>query len=152
MVALGFDDVSPHVANGQVAAAVNVVLKEALLLGNANAGSEDIDLSVAGIGPSPIAGATSMGNAGGDTIRRLREGIERFLITDINNPAAGAKGQSEIFTDMDLVSTEVSLFNHIPGGCNVLYMDGHVGFVKYLADGPGPINAPMAYAIAMIGS
>ena len=22
-------------------------------------------------------------------------------------------------------------FNHIPGGCNVLYMDGHVEFVRY---------------------
>ena len=27
---------------------------------------------------------------------RLREGIERFFITDINNPAAGAKAQSSI--------------------------------------------------------
>ena len=25
----------------------------------------------------------------------------------------------------------VGVFNHIPGGCNVLYMDGHVEFLKY---------------------
>lgn len=24
-----------------------------------------------------------------------------------------------------------SRFNHLPGGCNVLYMDGHVEFVRY---------------------
>jgi prepilin-type processing-associated H-X9-DG protein len=23
------------------------------------------------------------------------------------------------------------VFNHLPGGCNVLYMDGHTEFVKY---------------------
>ncbi len=27
----------------------------------------------------------------------------------------------------------IARFNHIPGGSNVLYMDGHVEFVKYNA-------------------
>ncbi len=31
----------------------------------------------------------------------------------------------------DVVATEVQWFNHIPGGCNVLYMDGHVEFIRY---------------------
>jgi prepilin-type N-terminal cleavage/methylation domain-containing protein/prepilin-type processing-associated H-X9-DG protein len=65
------------------------------------------------------------------TVLRLREGIERFLITDINNPAASAKAQSEIPIMYDLVSTEVDDFNHVPGGCNVLYLDGHVEFVRF---------------------
>ena len=30
-----------------------------------------------------------------------------------------------------------AVFNHIPGGSNVLYMDGHAEFVKY--PGPFPI-------------
>jgi prepilin-type processing-associated H-X9-DG protein len=30
-------------------------------------------------------------------------------------------------------------FNHVPGGCNVLYMDGHVEFVRYPQMEP-PIN------------
>lgn len=74
------------------------------------------------------------GNGGGHTIYRLREGIERFLITDINNPAASARAQSElaIFWD-ELSGDEASHFNHVPGGCNVLYMDGHVAFVRYVA-------------------
>ena len=37
-------------------------------------------------------------------------------------------------------TTAVARFNHIPGGCNVLYMDGHVGFVRY--QGGMPIESP----------
>ena len=63
---------------------------------------------------------------------RLREGIERFLITDINNPAASAKAQSEIFVMSDDTSGDnMGNLNHVPGGGNVLYMDGHVEFVRY---------------------
>ncbi|NIA16614.1 MAG: DUF1559 domain-containing protein [Nitrospiraceae bacterium] len=66
------------------------------------------------------------------TAYRLREGIERFLITDINNPAASARAQSEIFVMTDDVSGDNSgNFNHVPGGGNVLYMDGHVEFIRY---------------------
>jgi len=66
---------------------------------------------------------------------RLKEGIERFLITDINNPAGSAKAQSEIQVTYDPVNTGRAVWtNHIPGGGNVLYMDGHVEFIKYPAD------------------
>ena len=71
------------------------------------------------------------GNGGGDRVYRIREGIERFLITDINNPGAGSTAQSSVFVAWDNVSVIVERFNHIPGGSNVLYMDGHVEFVKY---------------------
>ena len=75
---------------------------------------------------------------------RLREGVERFLITDINNPAAAATAQSDIvvmfdswgfrreggsYMGVDVDSGQLR-FNHIPGGSNVLYMDGHVSFVR----------------------
>ena len=80
-----------------------------------------------------------IGYAGGDTVMRLREGIERFAITDINNPAASAVAQSEMVVMFDTFGDFADaadtaggvVFNHLPGGCNVLYMDGHVGFVKY---------------------
>ncbi len=75
------------------------------------------------------------------SLRRLREGIERFFITDINNPSASAKGQSTIFVMFDAWGNEsdfffpgasaVLRFNHIPGGSNVLYMDGHTEFVRF---------------------
>ncbi len=82
-----------------------------------------------------------------ESFYRIREGIERFFITDINNPAASAMAQSEIPVMFDAFSEGVSeftkywvlpqdasgvaRFNHVPGGCNVLYMDGHVEFLRY---------------------
>ncbi|MBI2423988.1 MAG: DUF1559 domain-containing protein [Candidatus Hydrogenedentes bacterium] len=69
---------------------------------------------------------------GAGTIYRFREGIERFLITDINNPAGSTEAQSTIFLYMDDVNSQNADFmNHIPGGGNVLYMDGHVSFLRY---------------------
>ncbi len=65
------------------------------------------------------------------TMYRLREGIERFLITDINNPAASTRAQSELVVFFDGIETTPSDYNHIPGGANVLYMDGHVEFHRY---------------------
>jgi len=84
------------------------------------------------------------GNAGGTTVYRLREGIERFMITDINNPAASAKAQSEVYIMFDQLATNPSAYNHIPGGANVLYMDGHVQFLRYDQCGEPPANRPTA--------
>lgn len=85
------------------------------------------------------------GNAGSSTIYRLKEGLERFLVTDINNAAGGAKSQSEIAVMWDQINTTPAdgtgtTMNHIPGGSNVLYMDGHVQFVKYEPEGEFPVN------------
>jgi prepilin-type N-terminal cleavage/methylation domain-containing protein/prepilin-type processing-associated H-X9-DG protein len=83
-------------------------------------------------------------DAGGKAIYRLREGIERFMITDINNPAASAMAQSNIAITGDWVSMDLGQeFNHAPGGCNFLYMDGHVEFVKY--PGKWPVSRTMAF-------
>jgi prepilin-type processing-associated H-X9-DG protein len=92
------------------------------------------------------------GNTRGDTVYRLREGIERFMITDINNAAASAKAQSSIVIMSDLLSNTGSdaLFNHIPGGSNVLFMDGHVEFQKYNAEGPMPCNKLIANVIGLL--
>lgn len=92
-----------------------------------------------------ISGVAPDGNGGGDTIYRLREGIERFLITDINNPAAGAVAQSELPVCYDGITAgyeNYMVMNHIPGGCNVLYMDGHVQFIRY--PGEYPVTRSMA--------
>jgi prepilin-type processing-associated H-X9-DG protein len=95
-----------------------------------------IDARAAEIGAAP-GDYPAQGNNGGDTTRRLREGIERFLITDINNAAGSAQAQSTIVLMWDHVEGDISdpsrnqRFNHIPGGSNVLYMDGHVEFMKY---------------------
>lgn len=107
---------------------------------------EDIDIS------GEFQGA-GHGNGGGNMVYRLREGIERFLITDINNPAASAKAQSAIFVMMDLIGTGAAIaeFNHVPGGSNVLYMDGHVEFVRYVADdnlATQPVSRSMALLVS----
>ena len=73
-------------------------------------------------------------------VYRLREGIERFFISDINNPAATAKAQSDIAVMWDVaIAPDISgypSYNHIPGGGNVLYMDGHVRFIKFQEEWP----------------
>lgn len=76
------------------------------------------------------------GNGGGPVVYRLCEGIERMLVRDVNNPGATAMSQSDIWIQCDVLSTQVDMFNHVPGGCNVLYMDGHVEFIKFKAAAP----------------
>jgi len=94
--------------------------------------------------PGDLFSLAGYGNGYSNTVHRLREGIERFVITDINNPAASATAQSEVWVMFDWVSANPAYFNHVPGGCNVLYMDGHVDFLRY----PNT-NAPVIRALAL---
>lgn len=106
------------------------------------------DPIMAGLGIPAAADAANqtLGNSDTDTLLRLREGIERFLITDINNPGASAKAQSAISIMNDVISSGVSQggasFNHIPGGVNALYLDGHVSFIRY----PGAYPSSQLFA------
>ncbi|MBI2434732.1 MAG: DUF1559 domain-containing protein [Candidatus Hydrogenedentes bacterium] len=93
--------------------------------------SPDSDASISG---HPILGDF--------TFRRLREGVERFSITDINNAAASADAQSGIPIQWDWLGTVPTAYNHVPGGSNVLFMDGHVEFIKY--PGAFPVTAIFA--------
>jgi prepilin-type N-terminal cleavage/methylation domain-containing protein/prepilin-type processing-associated H-X9-DG protein len=84
------------------------------------------------------------------TIYRLREGIERFLITNINNAAQSAEAQSTVAIMWDVFDAgTVANFNHVPGGNNVLFLDGHVDYQRYVANatvnldtGAGAENEP----------
>lgn len=72
-----------------------------------------------------------------DGVARLRQGIERFLVTDINNPAATAEAASTIPVEWDQASgMTVANFNHLPGGSNVLFLDGHAAFTRFPGDFP----------------
>ena len=98
---------------------------------------------------------TARGTGGGDTLFRTREGIERFFVTNINNPGATATAQSKIAVYFDTLAGGVDIektkqggaifaqFNHVPGGGNVLYLDGHVDYHKYSND-EYPINKYVA--------
>ncbi len=88
-----------------------------------------------------------LGNGTGTTIYRLREGIERFMITDINNPGGATMAQSTIWVLGDLISTNAENFNHVPGGSNVLYMDGHCEFLRYPS-----VKAPVTKSFALTAS
>jgi len=83
------------------------------------------------VGPYDQDLSYTKGDGEDKTLFRMREGIERFFITDINNPAASAQAQSELVVMYDIASTTAQDFNHVPGGSNVLYMDGHVAFLRY---------------------
>lgn len=83
-----------------------------------------------------LASFLGHGNGGSNVLQNLREGVERFMITDINNPAASALAQSSLYVYMDVASIRVDEFNHIPGGSNILYMDGHVEFQRFPGDAP----------------
>ena len=90
---------------------------------------------------------------GGTKVYRLREGIERFFITDINNAGGSNMAQSQISVMSDWVNAKVGgdmSFNHLPGGCNVLYMDGHVEFLKY--PGVWPVSPLTAGAVGALTS
>jgi len=78
----------------------------------------------------------TLSDSSAKTLYRLREGIERFFITDINNPAASALAQSELAIQWDIVGADADTFNHVPGGGNALYLDGHVEFLKYPSEHP----------------
>lgn len=90
----------------------------------------------------------------GKNLYRLKEGIERFFITDINNPAASSRAQSTVAIMQDEANADINYngsvaFNHLPGGGNVLYMDGHVQFIRF--PGEWPICATWATFIAEAG-
>ncbi len=97
------------------------------------------------------------GNGGGSIIYRLAEGVERFCIGNIANPSETALAQSEIWIMFDHVATYPAGFNHVPGGSNVLYLDGHVDFVRYVAETPygsggstAPVHQGMAEIVGLI--
>ncbi|MBW7865863.1 MAG: DUF1559 domain-containing protein [Candidatus Hydrogenedens sp.] len=132
----------------QVGAAIEGFVGRALTAYAANdaygvAREADKDVSLSGA----LAG---YGNGGGNTIYRFREGIERFLITDINNPGAANMAQSSLWIIMDTIGAgkNAQYFNHVPGGCNVLFMDGHVEFIRYVGapsiEGMSPAQAEAA--------
>jgi prepilin-type N-terminal cleavage/methylation domain-containing protein/prepilin-type processing-associated H-X9-DG protein len=70
---------------------------------------------------------------GGNVLRRMILGVERFLVTDINNPSASAIAASTVPLMWDHCTTKIIDFSHVPGGGNVLYLDGHVEFLKFPA-------------------
>lgn len=134
----------PTPEGGYISAQFGALIDELLRKVLVNASSS----STAGIEMLKIVNADvdvplGLGNGGGEVIYRLKEGNERFMITDVNNPQTSAMAQSSLFAMMDLFGNSggIALFNHVPGGCNVLFMDGHVDWIPYVAPAPGQDNS-----------
>ena len=124
--------------------------------------NEAIEVLFSGIAPSEGAVRVSdldlevpqgSGNGGGKKVYRLGEGVERFAVSNIADAGASALAQSEMFVMFDLLASgenqeSIKYFNHVPGGCNVLYLDGHVSFVKY--PGPAPVCTGLAHLLGLL--
>ena len=139
----------PQLVGGLQALLLNKGLASAFLQKNGPAIASIID------GDIDLKGTTyenrNLGNGGGTTIYRLREGIERFLITDINNAGNANVAQSSLVIMFDIFATNTKAFNHIPGGANILYMDGHVEFQKYVPQGKDtPCNMTVANTLGVL--
>ena len=74
-------------------------------------------------------GFDGYGTAGSAFHYRLATGVDRFLISDINQVLTGGEsGSSAVPLMWDQISTNIIDFSHVPAGQNVLYLDGHVEF------------------------
>lgn len=91
-------------------------------------------------------------------VLRLREGAERFLITNVLNSGNTDQAASKLpvmwdtnnqyspalaalLGDPDYNPTLITgEFNHIPGGSNMLFLDGHVEFVRYPSTAYWPLS------------
>ncbi len=91
----------------------------------------------------PTTTFTTLGTGGGKILHRLRNGISQMLVTDINNKEKAEGSESRIPVMFDTVSIDSYKFNHVPGGANVLYMDGHVEWEKY----PSPSLTSIAHSL-----
>ncbi len=93
------------------------------------------------------ADAKPLGNGTSGSIYRLREGVERLCLPGSTGNAEET-AQSRIWVMCDRISTSAVDFNHVPAGANVLYMDGHVAFVRY--PGAAPVSRSMASFFALL--
>lgn len=96
----------------------------------------DRDIDPAALGYGPLGNGTVPGAPGpaeGSLIFRLREGLNA-------SPAT-----VPIMWDAFVSGGGFMMFNHIPGGSNCLFLDGHVAFLQY----PGPFPTSDAFGQIM---
>jgi prepilin-type N-terminal cleavage/methylation domain-containing protein/prepilin-type processing-associated H-X9-DG protein len=98
---------------------------------------EYVGATSAGLSGSSVGDPLQVPSTGEEfALLALKEGIERFFITDINAPGGSNAAQSELVVYHDAAHSEAAEldpneFNHVPGGSNILFMDGHVEFARY---------------------
>jgi prepilin-type processing-associated H-X9-DG protein len=70
----------------------------------------------------------------------IRNGIVRFLITDVNNPGQSSVPASQLPVMYDRVGNLATSRNHHVIGANVLYLDGHVEFARFPNESIYPVT------------
>lgn len=101
--------------------------------------TEDLPMETALWPPWVPAPPVATGSFGSNSVARIRQGAERLYITDINSPGRTARAESSLAVMWDTYGSSAFAdnqsgglaFNHVPGGSNVLFMDGHVNYVRY---------------------
>lgn len=89
------------------------------------------------------------------TLYRLREGIGKMLVSDSTDTAQVELAESQIPVMWDALRGSgsqaggVLLFNHMPGGSNVVFLDGHVEFIEF--PGEFPVTLEVADALGTFG-
>ncbi len=103
-----------------------LISKHYCYLGWAVHSKEDIELLLSARDKKPAEDLKTDGH----TLYWLREGVEQRFVTDPQDPAETARIQSGIPVAFDNPAAHA----HVPNGVNVLYLDGHVQFVKLPPD------------------
>jgi prepilin-type processing-associated H-X9-DG protein len=83
--------------------------------------------------------AEGRGNGGGNVIHRLRSPDKM--------PSHLKIDPAKVPVIWDKPSTDILIFSHVPAGSNVLYLDGHVEFIRYEKEpdsAPFPVNTEFA--------
>jgi prepilin-type N-terminal cleavage/methylation domain-containing protein/prepilin-type processing-associated H-X9-DG protein len=82
-------------------------------------------------------------------IPRLKLGVERFFISNINDPGASSTASSQIpvMWDEIAVYASASMFNHVPGGGNCLFMDGHTEWLPWRSKFPSNLLGVLLSAV-----
>lgn len=163
----------PYQYNGWMIMSPQNVLGPLAAESDQNAPLRDLDLQNTPWGELAIANVATNGAAsnldftpeiqtgyqvgGGNVLHRLELGVARFLITDQISPdkANAASSRVPIMWDeaIELPGTagNIARFNHVPGGSNVLFLDGHVEFQRYDSDRPFPLSANAVTIQTMYG-
>ena len=80
-----------------------------------------------------------LGNSKGTVVHRLSWDSGRYM----------DGGASRLWVMLDSFSTSAARMNHVPAGCNVLFLDGHVEFVRY-PEMDSVVNPGMASILAPV--
>jgi prepilin-type processing-associated H-X9-DG protein/prepilin-type N-terminal cleavage/methylation domain-containing protein len=152
--------------NAQTEALVQTLVDTGAYSALGTLADEPVRLSRAGVrvGPDPFRepistmfsrnwsgkfGAQNRGYLGtGDshTIQRLANGIERFLITDVNAPRTTPRN---IFVAFDNAGIAPSCYSHGAGRLNVLFLDGHVEHFQVTED-TRQLSMPFLYLMEAV--